>query len=65
MSTAATVAPASAKAAATALPSAVLPPWLIVFLLWVGVFVALAYGVPLYDMAADGLLTPGSPPIPV
>jgi cytochrome c oxidase subunit 1 len=29
------------------------------------VLVALAYGVPLYDMAADGLLAPGSPPIPV
>ena len=29
----------------TALPSAVLPPWLTVFLLWAVVFVALAYGV--------------------
>jgi cytochrome c oxidase subunit 1 len=35
--------------------------------LWTAIAVALvllAYGVPLYDMVADGLLTPGSSPIP-
>ncbi len=35
--------------------------------LWLAVavvLVALAYGIPLYDMAADGLLAPGSPPFP-
>jgi cytochrome c oxidase subunit 1 len=29
------------------------------------VLVALAYGLPLYDMVSDGVLAPGSPPIPV
>jgi cytochrome c oxidase subunit 1 len=28
-------------------------------------FVALAYGLPIWSIVSDGLLTPGSPPIPV
>jgi hypothetical protein len=35
----------------TALPSLVLPPWLAVFLLWVGVFISLCYGV--YGLARE------------
>lgn len=41
----------------TALPSFVVPPWLAVFLLWAGVFVALAYGVHglAYELVRDRL----------
>jgi cytochrome c oxidase subunit 1 len=29
------------------------------------VLILIAYGFPLWDLASDGLLTPGMPPIPV
>jgi cytochrome c oxidase subunit 1 len=38
------------------------------FRLWVVIavlLVALAYGLPLYGLLSDGILAPGSPPIPV